>query len=265
MNLQSLLEPTVAAAKDAGAFIRKERQHFDLGKVEHKGFNDLVSYVDKEAEKIIVKALSNLFPEAGFITEEQTVEQVDTPWKWIVDPLDGTTNFVHGIPSYAVSIALAKDGVVMLGVVYEVGRDECFTAYRGGGAFCNGRPIRVSEVDALSKSLIATGFPYYLGNRLEAHFDLLKDLVLTSHGLRRIGSAAVDLCYVACGRVEAYFEYNLQSYDIAAGTLVLEEAGGKVSNFQGGPVFLFAGEVVGSNGRVHGLILEKMKALASSK
>jgi len=265
MDLHSLIQPTVEAAKEAGTFIRQEREHFHAGKVEHKGFNDLVSYVDKEAEKIIVKALKLIFPEAGFITEEQTVEQVDTPWKWIVDPLDGTTNFVHGVPSYAVSIGLAKDGVVMLGVVYEVGRDECFTAYRGGGAYCNGKPIQVSEADELSKSLIATGFPYHLGDRLEAHFDLLKDLVLSSHGLRRIGSAAVDLCYVACGRVEAYFEYNLQSYDIAAGTLVLEEAGGQVSDFRGGSNFLFGGEVFGSNGKVHGVVLDKLKGLAAKK
>jgi myo-inositol-1(or 4)-monophosphatase len=265
MDLQKLLAPTVEAAKEAGAFIRYERENFNQGKVEHKGFNDLVSYVDKESEKIIVKALNNIFPEAGFITEEQTVAQEDTTWKWIVDPLDGTTNFVHGIPSYAVSIGLARDGVVMLGVVYEVGKDECFTAYRGGGAFCNGRPIQVSNVEELSRSLIATGFPYHLGDRLDAHFDLLKDLVQGSHGLRRIGSAAVDLCYVACGRAEAYFEYNLQSYDIAAGTLVLEEAGGQVSDFLGGANFLFGGEVFGSNGKIHGVVLDKLKGLARKK
>lgn len=261
MEIRNLIEPTIEIAKRAGGFIRDERKNFNQESVEFKGFNDLVSYVDKEAEKIIVAGLREVFPEASFITEEKTVNQEESDWKWIVDPLDGTTNFVHGIPVFAVSIGLAYKGKVMLGVVYEVNLDECFYAYRGGGAFCNGKPIHVSQASKLSESLIATGFPYQEKGLLDAYFSLLKDLLLNGHGLRRLGSAAVDLCYVACGRVEAYLEYNLQSYDVAAGSLVLEEAGGVVTDFGGGDGFLFAGEILGSNGKIHDELRSKVVAV----
>lgn len=265
MNIEKLLKPTIEIAKKAGAFIRKERQNFNPKRVENKGFNDLVSYVDKEAEKIIVSGLKEIFPEAGYITEEGTVDQTQTPWKWIVDPLDGTTNFVHGVPVFSVSIALAHEGRIMLGVVYEVNLNECFYAYRGGGAYCNETPIRVSSAITLSESLIATGFPYHEGGKIDRYLELLKFLLLNSHGLRRLGSAAVDLCYVASGRVEAYMEYNLQSYDVAAGTLILEEAGGTVTDFSGGDNFIFGGEIIASNGNIHELLREKLKEIFSAK
>lgn len=265
MNIEELIKPTIAIAKDAGAFIRKERQRFNPKRVENKGFNDLVSYVDKEAEKIIVSGLKEIFPEAGYITEEGTVDQTQTPWKWIVDPLDGTTNFVHGIPVFSVSIALAHEGRIMLGVVYEVNLNECFYACRGGGAYCNETPIRVSRATTLNESLIATGFPYHEGGKIDRYLELLKFLLLNSHGLRRLGSAAVDLCYVASGRVEAYMEYNLQSYDVAAGTLILEEAGGTVTDFSGGDNFIFGGEIIASNGNIHELLREKLQEIFSAK
>lgn len=258
MNLEQLVKPTIEIAKKAGAFIRKERQNFNLERVENKGFNDLVSYVDKETEKIIVAGLREIVPEAGFITEERTVDQIETPWKWIVDPLDGTTNFVHGVPVYSVSIALAHEGRIMLGVVYEVNLNECFYAVRGGGAFCNETPIHVSRATLLKESLIATGFPYHEGGKINRYLELLKFLLLNSHGLRRLGSAAVDLCYVASGRVEAYMEYNLQSYDVAAGTLIVEEAGGMVTDFGGGGNFVFGGEIIASNGAIHNQLQEKL-------
>nr|MBI1228605.1 inositol monophosphatase [Cytophagales bacterium] len=258
MNLEQLVKPTIEIAKKAGAFIRKERQNFNLERVENKGFNDLVSYVDKETEKIIVAGLREIFPDAGFITEERTVDQIETPWKWIVDPLDGTTNFVHGVPVYSVSIALAQEGRIMLGVVYEVNLNECFYAVRGGGAFCNETPIHVSRAALLKESLIATGFPYHEGGKINRYLELLKFLLLNSHGLRRLGSAAVDLCYVASGRVEAYMEYNLQSYDVAAGTLIVEEAGGMVTDFGGGGNFVFGGEIIASNGAIHNQLQEKL-------
>jgi myo-inositol-1(or 4)-monophosphatase len=265
MNLEKLIKPTIEIAKKAGAFIRKERQNFNLEKVENKGFNDLVSYVDKEAEKIIVSGLREIFPEAGYITEEGTVNQTQTDWKWIVDPLDGTTNFVHGVPVFSVSIALAHEGRIMLGVVYEVNLNECFHAFRGGGAFCNETPIQVSGATSIKESLIATGFPYHEGGKIDRYLELLKYLLLNSHGLRRLGSAAVDLCYVASGRVEAYMEYNLQSYDVAAGTLILEEAGGKVTDFNGGDNFIFGGEIIGSNGNIHEPLRKKLEEIFSAK
>jgi myo-inositol-1(or 4)-monophosphatase len=252
MELQDITRQVEELAKKAGSFIRNESKNFKLENVEQKGFNDLVSYVDKGAEKIIVQGLAEIVPEAGFITEEGTRSDKSQTFTWIVDPLDGTTNFVHGIPMYAVSIALARDTEIIIGVVYEVNLDELFSAYEGSLATCNGLPIKVSQKEKLSDSLVAAGFPYDDGGKLEEYFQLLKYFIQNSHGIRRLGSAAVDLCYVACGRVEAYFEYNLQSYDVAAGTLIVKQAGGKVTDFSGGENYIFGGEILASNQKLHG-------------
>ncbi|MFL0683743.1 MAG: inositol monophosphatase family protein [Algoriphagus aquaeductus] len=254
--LSQLLEQTQEIAKEVGAFIRKERQHFDVEKVEHKGFNDLVSYVDKEAERQIVEKLSVIFPEAGFITEEGTNTTQGETYNWVIDPLDGTTNFIHGIPVFAVSIALMENAEVIMGVVYEVNRHECFYAMKGGGAFCNDTRIRVSQAPDLSASLIATGFPYYNFDLIDRYLNSMKSLMQKSHGLRRMGSAAVDLCYVASGRTEGFFEYNLNSYDVAAGVILVQEAGGSVTDFAGGDDFVFGRNIVASNAKIHGEFLE---------
>lgn len=250
-QLKVLLEQTQEVAKKVGAFIRKERQHFDVEKVEHKGFNDLVSYVDKEAERQIVGHLSKILPEAGFITEEGTSTVQADVYNWVIDPLDGTTNFIHGIPVFAVSIALMEKDELVLGVVYEVNRHECFYAMKGGGAFCNDTRIKVSPAPDLSASLISTGFPYYNFELIDRYLNSMKALMQKTHGLRRMGSAAVDLCYVASGRTEGFFEYNLNSYDVAAGALIVQEAGGKVTDFAGGKDFVFGRKIVASNGNIH--------------
>lgn len=250
-QLAKLLEQTQSVAKEVGAFIRKERTHFDVEKVEHKGFNDLVSYVDKEAERKIVEKLSEIFPEAGFITEEGTKTTQAEEYNWVIDPLDGTTNFIHGIPVFAVSIALMEKDKVVLGVVYEVNRHECFYAMRGAGAYCNDTRIKVSSAPDLSASLIATGFPYYNFELIDRYLNSMKSLMQKTHGLRRMGSAAVDLCYVASGRTEGFYEYNLNSYDVAAGTLIVQEAGGTVTDFAGGEDFIFGRKIVASNGAIH--------------
>lgn len=246
-----LLEKTQEIAKEVGAFIRKERQSFNLNTVEHKGFNDMVSYVDKEAEKQIVAKLGLIFPEAGFITEEGTNTTRQDQFNWVIDPLDGTTNFIHGLPIYSVSIALMEYDEIVLGVVYEVNRHECFYAMIGGGAFCNDTPIRVSKAENLAASLIATGFPYYNFEQIDKYLEALKFLMQSTHGLRRLGSAAVDLCYVASGRIEGYFEYNLNSYDVAAGALIVQEAGGTVTDFTGGGDYIFGRNIVATNARIH--------------
>ncbi|MBC6365494.1 inositol monophosphatase family protein [Algoriphagus sp. AK58] len=250
-QLNQLLEQTQEIAKEVGAFIRKERQHFDVEKVEHKGFNDLVSYVDKEAERQIVEKLGAIFPEAGFITEEGTSTAQGEIYNWVIDPLDGTTNFIHGIPVFAVSIGLMEKDEVIMGVVYEVNRHECFYAMKGGGAFCNDTPIRVSKAPGLSASLISTGFPYYNFELIDRYLNSMKSLMQKTHGLRRLGSAAVDLCYVAAGRTEGFFEYNLNSYDVAAGVIIVQEAGGKVTDFSGGGDYIFGRNIVASNGCIH--------------
>ena len=242
----ALLQGMIAAAKEAGAFIKKERETFDYTNVEIKGLNDLVSYVDKTSEKIIVKNLKLLKPEAGFIVEENT-ETERREFNWIVDPLDGTTNFVHGIPCYAVSIALEFKNEIIAGVVYEVSRDECFYAEKWGGAFLNCKPIQVSSRQTLSESLIATGFPIYNFTRLDNYLLALTYFMKNTHGVRRIGAAAADLCYLACGRVDAFFEYNLNAWDVAAGALIVTEAGGTVRDFKGGKDWLFGKEISCTN------------------
>lgn len=260
-KLSQLLKQVQDIAKDAGAFIRKEREHFSLEKVEHKGLNDLVSYVDKEAEKLIVSRLIKILPEAGFITEEGTAAETVSELTWVIDPLDGTTNFIHGLPVFAVSIALMEKDEVVLGVVYEVNRQECFYARKGGGAYCNDAKIQVSSAKTLSDSLIATGFPYYNFELIDKYMYALKELMQCTHGLRRLGSAAVDLCYVAAGRSEGYFEYNLNSYDVAAGALIVEEAGGTVTDFKKGRDYIFGRQIVSTNGLIHAEFLEKVESI----
>ena len=263
MDWNVLLEETKAVSLDAGAFIQKEREKFDIRKVEFKGFNDMVSYVDKAAEQIIVEKLHKLLPEAGFITEEGTDTTVGEVYNWIVDPLDGTTNFIHDLPFYAVSIGLQQNGQIVLGVVYDVRNKECFYAMKGGGAYCNGKPIQVSPATGLGSSLIATGFPYDGLGQTDVFLDVLKSLTESSHGFRRLGSAALDLCYVACGRVEGYFQHNLKPYDVAGGLIIVQEAGGTVSDFRGGNDYVFGGEMVASNGWIHDQLLSKTKQLSS--
>ena len=248
IRLQLLLAKVISTAKDTGNWIRAERETFSQVKVEVKGLNDLVSYVDRGAEQKIVTELTNHFP-AGFIVEENSLSGKQE-YNWIVDPLDGTTNFVHGIPCYAVSIALEYKGEIILGVVYEINRDECFYATKGGGSFLNTISIRVSETKFLKDSLIATGFPIYNFSKMENYLKSLENLMRNTHGIRRIGSAATDLCYVACGRVDAFFEYNLNSWDVAAGALIVKEAGGTICDFKGGQNWLFGKEIIGSNTKI---------------
>ena len=247
MNLEQLTGKVTDLAREVGAFIRQEGNSFDAARIEYKGLNNLVSYVDKTAEERIVAGLAVLLPEAGFVTEEETINKKGEVYDWIVDPLDGTTNFIHGLPTYSISIALQQNSELVLGVVYEINRDECFYAWKDGGAYLNGRRISVSANTEFSQSLLATGFPYYDFEKLEKYINVFRDLTKVSHGLRRVGSAAVDLAYVACGRFDAYFEYNLNSYDIAAGMVLVREAGGETSNFSGGSETFESREIVAGN------------------
>ncbi|WP_400192845.1 inositol monophosphatase family protein [Hymenobacter sp. B81] len=253
MDFNQLSLQVADVARRAGAFIRQEAARFDRGRVESKGVHDLVSYVDQESERIVVAGLRELLPAAGFITEEGTAgaPQRGEEFTWIIDPLDGTTNFIHGLPCYSVSIALLQGAELVVGVVYEVNLDECFRAVRGGGAFCNERPLRVSEATELNTSLVATGFPFSNFAKIDTYLPILKEFMRRTNGVRRVGSAAVDLAWVAAGRFEGYFEFNINSYDVAAGVLLVREAGGRVTQFleDGDPVF--NREIVASNGAVH--------------
>lgn len=247
MNYQTICLATCEIAKRAGAFIASERAHFDLKNVETKGLHDLVSYVDKTSEKQIVEALSQLLPEAGFITEEGTSSKQGERYQWIIDPLDGTTNFISGIPIYAVSIGLMEDQEIVVGVIYEIGQKECFYAWKGSQAYLNGEVIHVSDTADMQDALLATGFPYSNFSRIDAYLSLLKWGMTDTRGIRRLGSAATDLAYVACGRFDAFFEYDLKPWDVCAGAFIVKQAGGEVFDFEGGENYLFGKEIAASN------------------
>jgi myo-inositol-1(or 4)-monophosphatase len=251
MNLQNLTSSVCAVAREAGAFLRSERENFSTDRVEVKGLHNFVSDVDKNAERRIVTALRELLPEAGFIAEEGTAESNNERYRWVIDPLDGTTNFIHGLPPYAVSIALMDNDEVVIGVVYEAVCDECFYAWKGSKAYLNGKEIRVSEAKTIADSLVATGFPYYDFHKMQGYMNSLTHLMQSSHGARRLGSAATDIAYVACGRFEAFYEYSLQPWDVAAGALIVQQAGGKVSDFSGGTNYIFGKEIVCTNANVY--------------
>lgn len=245
MDLNQLLNDTLKVVRETGRFILEESQKFSAANIEYKGKNDLVSYVDKTAEVKLVAQLSKLLPEAGFITEEGTSEVGKAEqYNWVIDPVDGTTNYVHGLPFYSISVGLMERDEVILGVIYEPNRDECFYTTRGGKAYRNAQEISVSTVDKLEGSLLATGFPYSKFREMPAYIDVVQELMQKTHGLRRMGSAALDLAYVACGRFEGFFEYNLKPWDVAAGALLVQQAGGSITTFTGTDNYVFGGELV---------------------
>jgi myo-inositol-1(or 4)-monophosphatase len=243
-DVQKILEPTRKAVADAASYIKLEVGKVSETDIEEKELNSLVSYVDKTAEDMLVKSLGSILPEAGFITEEETEDIKDKKFTWIIDPLDGTTNYLHQIPHFSVSVALSDEKGVIMGLVHEVMRDEQFYAVKGGGAYMNGHSIHVSKKSGLDQVLVATGFPYNNDYDVDASFNRLKSFLLKSRGMRRMGSAALDLSYVAIGRLGAYYEGSLNAWDLAAGALIVQEAGGKVSDYHGKDSFLEKGEIV---------------------
>src|ERR1035437_3908233 len=242
IELDNLCQEVCQLTRKVGAFIRTEQIKFSSSSVEIKGKNDFVSYVDKSSEKQLVEVLSKLLPESGFIAEEGTSTKKGEIYNWIIDPLDGTTNFIHGIPCFAISIALMRNNELVLGVIYEINLDECFYAWEGSKAFMNEKKIQVSKAATLADSLIATGFPYYDYSKMDNYMKLFNYFMKHTHGLRRLGSAATDLAYVACGRFDGFYEYSLQPWDVAAGAFIVKQAGGNVTDFKGGTNFIFGKE-----------------------
>lgn len=252
MDLTLLTEKVRAVAIEAGAFIREERKKFDWNAVEKKHAHDYVSYVDKESEKRLVSSLNELLPEASFIAEEGSVPQNENaPYCWLVDPLDGTTNFIHNNAPYCVSIALRDQKELLLGVVYEITHDECYWTCKGSASYLNGNKIHVSQVNALEDAFIALGFPYASDAYKPIAIHLVDRLYGYVGGLRLMGAAAVELCYVAAGRFEARIEAFLGPWDIAAGALILQNAGGQVTDFKGGNTYHSGRQVLASNGKTH--------------
>ena len=254
------LNIAIKAARRAGQIINRASNDVDLLKVASKQPNDFVTEVDKAAEKAIIETLQEAYPGYGILAEESglTAGQGtgDTEYQWIIDPLDGTTNFIHGMPQYAVSIALAKNGIVEQAVVFDPNRNELFTASKGAGAFLNERRIRVSRRLKLGEALIGTGFPYRMFDKIDLYLAIFKELAEKTAGQRRPGAASLDLAYVACGRYDGFWEFGLAPWDMAAGALLISEAGGLVSDLRGNANYLETGNLVAGTPKVFAPLLK---------
>lgn len=227
--------------------------------ISYKGEIDLVTQFDRRSQNLIVKALKAKFPDFGILSEENVSHNTDLPVKWIVDPLDGTTNFAHGLPIWTISIALEISGEILLGVVYDPTRGEMFSAIKKCGAFLNKKKIRVSRIKKLSRSLLITGFPYDIRRSKDNNLNHFNNFAVRVQAVRRLGSAALDLCYTACGRFDGYWELKLSPWDQAAGFLILKEAGGKVTDFKGKKFDIYGDEVLGTNGLIHRQMMRVLK------
>jgi myo-inositol-1(or 4)-monophosphatase len=254
MSRDKYLDAAKEAAWRAGRMLKK---NMDASReVSYKGVIDLVTNFDNQSQKMIFKHLSAIFPGHGFLAEEGLRETEGSEFQWIIDPLDGTTNYAHRFPVFTVSIALEAAGEVVVGVVYDPMREETFWAAKGEAAFLNGRKIRVSSVDDLNKGLLATGFPYDIRVSETNNIVHFNNFLTRAQALRRCGSAAMDLCYVACGRFDGFWELKLKPWDMAAGALMVQEAGGRVSGFQNEEFSLSRSEIVASNGLIHQQMIE---------
>ncbi len=253
------LNIAVKAARRAASIITRASTQLDLLTVNTKSPNDFVTEVDRLAEQAIIEVLTDSFPGHGILAEESgesgPLGGEGSEFKWIIDPLDGTTNFIHGFPQYAVSIAQTKNGVLEHAVVYDPNNNELFTASRGSGAFLNDRRMRVSRRTRLNDSLIGTGFPYRQFDNVDAYLAMFKELTQKTAGIRRPGAAALDLAYVACGRLDGFWEMGLAPWDMAAGALLIQEAGGLVSDLSGEAAYLATGNVVAGSPKIFGQLL----------
>jgi myo-inositol-1(or 4)-monophosphatase len=251
INQEKIVEMVIEAAVVAGRFIEGERKNFNFTNIEYKGKNDLVSYVDKKAESMLLESLTAILPQAGFIGEEGTGIRKQNGMNWVVDPLDGTTNYMHGFPSYSVSIGLLDNQEIIVGVIYDISKGNCYWATKDGKSYCDGNEIRTSEVRNFEDGLYITGYPYRDFSKYRNFYELMYRFLTGTHGVRRIGSAAIDLAYVASGKSEGFFEFSLNPWDVAAGSLIVLRAGGCVSDFKGGDNYLFGKEFIAGNPYVH--------------
>jgi myo-inositol-1(or 4)-monophosphatase len=256
MNLDIVLKQAINLIKATGFFIQTESKKLSPDDIKLKGFNDYVTYVDKEAEQRLIGELQKIVPQAGFIAEEDQSRKQAGDFNWIIDPIDGTTNFIHGLPVYSISVALSYHDKIILGIVYELNAKECFHAVKGRPAFLNDTEISVAKTDNLSDAFLATGFPYNDFSQLDAYLSLFRYLMQNTAGIRRLGSAAVDLAYVACGRFDIFYEYGLKPWDVAAGSFIVQQAGGRVTDFKGKDNYIFGREIIASNTLLHNAFAE---------
>lgn len=246
MNLEKLTYSVCDLVNVTGEFLKQEVTKLATADIQSKGVHNYVTYVDKESERRIVDALSKLLPGSGFIAEEDPA-LVPGEYTWVIDPLDGTTNFIHGVPLYCISIGLMHQDETILGIVYEPNLGECFYTWRSAPAYLNGKVIRVSQTPAINESLFATGFPYYDYSRLDNYLSVFRHLLQHSRGARRLGSAAADLAYTACGRYDGFYEYGLSPWDVNAGALLVKNAGGVVTDFLGTENYIFGRQIIATN------------------
>jgi myo-inositol-1(or 4)-monophosphatase len=257
------LRLAVAAAKEAG---RIQMLHFGHSHpVEYKGEFNPVTEVDRLCERAIVEMISHAFRDHDILTEESPFEGKGSPWKWIIDPLDGTTNYFHGFPCFCVSIGLEVEGEVKMGVVYVPPLNELFHAERGKGAFLNGERVVVSRTDRLNRSLLCTGFPYDVHEQVDFYLRYFHQFITKSCAIRRPGSAAIDLSYLAAGRFDGFWEFKLHAWDVAAASLLITEAGGKVTDLQGGPFNIYSEEILASNGLIHQEMLQAIQEINAER
>lgn len=253
--MHPMLNMGIRAVRSAGDFIVQCMDRMQSYTITEKSRNDFVSGVDRHAEQIIIDVLSKAYPDHAILAEESGA-QGDSEYRWIIDPLDGTTNYLHGFPQFAISVALEHKGVLDQGIVYDPLRQELFTASRGEGAYLDDRRIRVSRRNTLDGALIGTGFPFRSLNRLDTYLEIFRRLTAVTAGIRRPGAASLDLAYVAAGRLDGFWEYGLEQWDIAAGALLIREAGGYISDMDSGTPKLESGSVVAGNPAIHDLLVE---------
>ncbi len=256
MDLKALNLEVNELCLRAGKYIAGEQQGLSAGDIDIKGLHDYVTRVDKRSEEMLVEGLGKLLPGSGFLVEEQTVKDEGKAYTWVVDPLDGTTNFIHGLPAFSISVALVHNGRVILGTILDIPAGECYYAWDSSPAFMNGSEIRVSGSTSLTGSLIATGFPFRYFDRQQEYLEVMAYLMRNTSGIRRFGSAAIDLAWVARGRFDGFWEYGLKPWDVAAGSFILQRAGGKCADFTGGNDYIYGGEIVCGNPEVFAALLK---------
>ncbi len=263
-DLHQMLDTASSAAREAGAFLKESVGR--VKNIEHKmgQFRNLVSEIDKGSEAKIIAAIKERYPDHGILAEESGGADGRSDYKWVIDPLDGTTNFLHGVPIFCVTIGIEHKGEVVAGVSYDPNRDELFTAERGSGAFLNGERLAVTTAGTLQEALMVTGFPYHLADTPEGPLVHFNNFTRVSQGIRRLGSAALDLAYIAAGRFDGYWEISLNPWDMAAGVVIVREAGGMVTDFQGRPVDIYRKEILATNGKIHDACMEVLKRGSAS-
>lgn len=260
-SLQSYLNVAEDAARRAGAYIREHLGSLTAADIDAKQAADYVTVVDKESERLIIQTIRQVFPDHRFLAEESQKDEAADGYRWIIDPLDGTTNFIHGFPVFAVSIALQHAGEIMTGVVFDPMRNELFTAVNGRGAFLNGRKISVSSGGPVADALVATGFPFKRRDLIDHYLTAFRRILMKVSDLRRPGAAALDLAGVACGRFDGFFEIGLSPWDCAAGGLLIREAGGVITDFDGGGSWLESGNIIAGSPSLHAILLPEIQAV----